>query len=241
MQIYNSGTLKYCNKCGRILCETSRGLWCPNCGIYCKGEDQSNMKFLEKQDDLFDDKEYLTQLKNVYQKDHKKDVQTSYVKCCKEIHNQDNVAIGPYTIWCSEYPGNKKVQRRIPDLGIYLASVWMDISPVWSTGTRRGINFGLAMYPAVFIDWADMDVVDFEVLCKTVDYAIMHLKRNKKVEIGCFGGHGRTGTFLACIMAKVEGLSGQDAINKVRETYCHSAIETKRQEDLIKRYAEYIS
>ncbi len=51
----------------------------------------------------------------------------------------------------------------------------------------------------------------------------------QRVEIGCYGGHGRTGTALACL-AVLCGQAPDEAVSWVRGTYCERAVETDEQE-----------
>jgi len=62
---------------------------------------------------------------------------------------------------------------------------------------------------------------------KLVTWTIAQLKAGKKVHAGCIGGHGRTGTFLAAIVAELDGEA--DPIAYVRTHYCSRAIETTEQ------------
>jgi protein-tyrosine phosphatase len=48
------------------------------------------------------------------------------------------------------------------------------------------------------------------------------------VEIGCIGGHGRTGTALACL-AFLSGVQRQEAVPWVKANYCSSAVESPEQ------------
>jgi hypothetical protein len=57
----------------------------------------------------------------------------------------------------------------------------------------------------------------------------------ERVEIACAGGHGRTGTALACL-AVLDGLSGREAITYIREHYDPRAIETPLQRRFITRF-----
>ena len=50
----------------------------------------------------------------------------------------------------------------------------------------------------------------------------------ERVEVGCLGGHGRTGTALACL-AVLAGHAGDDAVNWARANYCSDAVETTEQ------------
>jgi hypothetical protein len=50
----------------------------------------------------------------------------------------------------------------------------------------------------------------------------------ERVEIACHGGHGRTGTALACL-AVLDGVPGREAVGYVREHYAARAVETPWQ------------
>ena len=50
----------------------------------------------------------------------------------------------------------------------------------------------------------------------------------------CVGGHGRTGTTLACLMV-AGGLTADEAIHRVRTTYGKKAAETSVQEKYVGR------
>jgi protein-tyrosine phosphatase len=58
----------------------------------------------------------------------------------------------------------------------------------------------------------------------------------RRVEIGCAGGHGRTGTTLAGLLV-LQGLSPRSAIRRVRRAYCEEAIESREQEALVRDIA----
>lgn len=58
-----------------------------------------------------------------------------------------------------------------------------------------------------------------------------------RVAVSCIGSHGRTGTFLACILG-VMGVAGEEAMKAVRAGHCNEAIETKEQEQYIIAVAE---
>ena len=57
-------------------------------------------------------------------------------------------------------------------------------------------------------------------------------RAGEKVELGCLGGHGRTGTALACL-AVLGGYPHEEAFAWVRADYCPSAIETAEQEAFV--------
>ena len=70
-----------------------------------------------------------------------------------------------------------------------------------------------------------------------VKYVRMMLNNATKspIEIGCVGAHGRTGTFMALVLVE-SGYTADEAIKIVRKDYCKHAIETVKQEEMIKEY-----
>jgi hypothetical protein len=107
-----------------------------------------------------------------------------------------------------------------PDFGLYLDPMWQ---PTW---------------PATHLDWPDFgvpkraheaDTLIGEVFCRA--------KRGERVEVGCIGGHGRTGTVLAC-MAVLAGVPASQAVKWVREHYCPRAVQEPSQEYWMERFAE---
>ncbi|WP_424889100.1 protein-tyrosine phosphatase family protein [Streptomyces sp. XH2] len=57
----------------------------------------------------------------------------------------------------------------------------------------------------------------------------------ERVEIACAGGHGRTGTALACL-AVLDGVPSQHAVAYVREHYAPRAVETPWQRHYVSRF-----
>jgi hypothetical protein len=111
-----------------------------------------------------------------------------------------------------------------PDFGLYLDACW---SPSCL---------------AYLLDWPDMGIpYKWDV---AADAIIDTFKKAKNlgmwVEIGCIGGHGRTGTVLAC-MAVLAGLSHKQAIKYVRKNYCEKAIEAREQEWFVEWFDKFIN
>lgn len=83
---------------------------------------------------------------------------------------------------------------------------------------------------ANFIDWQDYGLpYDYYSACISIIDAYKKAADGLWVEVGCIGGHGRTGTALAC-MAVLGGVDADKAVAWVREAYCDHAVETKDQE-----------
>ena len=58
----------------------------------------------------------------------------------------------------------------------------------------------------------------------------------ERVEVGCAGGVGRTGTALACI-AVLDGVPAGEAVRYVRRHYHPRAVETFRQRRFVGRFS----
>lgn len=85
--------------------------------------------------------------------------------------------------------------------------------------------------PELEISWRDGDVPalsmqDWEHLIKDFE----HFKG--RVLVHCIGGHGRTGTFCAILLA-LTGALRKDPVQWLRKNYCEKAVETKRQFDYL--------
>lgn len=128
---------------------------------------------------------------------------------------------------CGELPGGAQVvaasfdpqapyaREDVPDHGLYLDRRW---DPPW---------------PHEHVDWPDFGVpADAEELNDKLRSALARCRAGQRVEIGCLGGHGRTGTALACL-ARLDGVPAGDAVAWVREHYCRQAVETVDQEAFV--------
>src|SRR5579884_3411793 len=91
--------------------------------------------------------------------------------------------------WLQRKPGEP-----VPDFGLYLDPAW---APTW---------------PAVLLDWPDLGVpTDRAEADRQIRAAYERAKAGERVEVACIGGHGRTGTVLAC-MAILAGVPAQEAV-----------------------------
>jgi Protein-tyrosine phosphatase len=102
-----------------------------------------------------------------------------------------------------------------PDYGLYLDRCWQ---PPWAHD---------------YLDWLDFAVPDDAAKVANVLRMLLDRARGgERVEIGCLGGHGRTGTALACL-AVLSGLPSGEAVDWVRSNYCPEAVETADQEAFV--------
>jgi protein-tyrosine phosphatase len=70
------------------------------------------------------------------------------------------------------------------------------------------------------------------LLLEALRAVLERARAGESVEIGCVGGHGRTGTALAWL-AFLTGPHAADAVAWVRAHYCPRAVETAAQERFI--------
>lgn len=98
-----------------------------------------------------------------------------------------------------------------PDFGVYFDSRW---APPWDHA---------------HVDWPDFGVpADPGDLAAVLRGLLERARGGERVEVGCVGGHGRTGTALA-YLAVLAGHPAADAVEWVRATYCAHAVETQEQ------------
>jgi len=87
------------------------------------------------------------------------------------------------------------------------------------------------------IDWPDFGVPrDRDAAAAQIRAAFARARAGARVEVGCAGGLGRTGTVLAC-MAVLAGVPVPEAVQWVRQSYDARAVETDDQEEWIAWFA----
>ena len=107
------------------------------------------------------------------------------------------------------------------------AIVGLYLDPLWEPG-----------WPSTLLDWPDFGVpketgaADAEIRA-----AFERARTGEQVEVACVGGHGRTGTVLAC-MAVLAGVPGDRAVEWVRARYCVRAVQEPSQQYWVERFAE---
>jgi protein-tyrosine phosphatase len=101
------------------------------------------------------------------------------------------------------------------DFGLYMDRRW---EPTWPADTIEWEDFGLPARP--------------EEAVAQIRSAFERARAGQRVEIGCLGGTGRTGTVLAC-MAVLAGVDAESSIEWVRAHYKPTAVETRDQEQWV--------
>ena len=98
------------------------------------------------------------------------------------------------------------------DFGLYADPGW---APTW---------------PSDMIDWPDFGwPTDASKAATQIHDAFERARSGQRVEVGCIGALGRTGTILAC-MATLAGVDPNDAETWVHEHYNADAIEPGQPE-----------
>lgn len=108
------------------------------------------------------------------------------------------------------------------DFGLYMDPSWR---PTWSADLIAWPDFGVPEHPRR----AAEQIID----------AFGRARSGQRVEIGCIGGKGRTGTVLAC-MAVLAGVPADDAVAWVRSHYHPEAVETSAQAAWVKWFASRV-
>ena len=118
---------------------------------------------------------------------------------------------------------DRENEDEAPDWGLYLDSIWRPTSM------------------AGFIEWEDFGLpTNWQVAARMIVDAYRRAMADYWVEVSCIGGHGRTGTVLAC-MAVLSGKTPDEAIQYVRGSYCKKAIETDEQEWYVSYFNAYVN
>jgi len=107
------------------------------------------------------------------------------------------------------------------DFGLYFDPLWR---PTW---------------PAEVVVWGGLGVPqEPERAAAQICQVFARAQRGERVEIGCVGGLGRTGTALAC-MAILAGVPPGSAVAWVRTHYDPHAVDTSEQEDWVLWFASH--
>lgn len=133
-------------------------------------------------------------------------------------------------------PANQPVDVEWPDVGFYLDGSWSQTTMLCSPGFRprfaRYKPSKLMIYP-----WPDLGAPREPArFRRALHWLLRQATEGKRIEIGCAGGHGRTGATLAGLLI-LQGMTANRAIRKVRREYCHDAVETKTQTKMLQRLA----
>lgn len=103
--------------------------------------------------------------------------------------------------------------------------------------SRRIIELDFLHYPIV-----DLSVPTMGQLDGLVDCVIERIQGGDVLYLHCWGGRGRAGTVGACVLGKMYGLSGEEALERVQRAFDtrndggRKSPETGEQHDLVMKY-----
>lgn len=120
------------------------------------------------------------------------------------------------------------------DYGFYLDDLWTSNRITASPGIELPVaarNPRIIHYPCVD-QHAPGDIKSFKAM---MEWILEQIDEGKKVDVGCIGGHGRTGLVLSCLLV-TQGMGPWDAMEKIRSEYCTEAVESYTQEDFIGKF-----
>ncbi len=101
--------------------------------------------------------------------------------------------------------------------------------PWQSNGNEGPVEF---LFPITDMS-VPKDVKNFKAMIK---WMAKQLEDGKRIQVGCIGGHGRTGLVLAALV-QVTGTAPKNAIQWVRKHHCKKAVESASQiKFLMKHY-----
>ncbi len=122
-------------------------------------------------------------------------------------------------------------ELKVVDLGFYLDDLWAGDGPMtspglsidWASQTEDNAK-DTVLYPCAD-KCAPADLQEFR---RAIHWLLSKIDEGSVVEVGCLGGHGRTGLVLASLLV-CQGAETAEAMKKVREDYCSEAIESSEQ------------
>ncbi|WP_050374608.1 hypothetical protein [Streptomyces acidiscabies] len=141
----------------------------------------------------------------------------------KDRHFRTRYRVGGLTVWGTSLDSP---ERRLAaphaspaDFGLYLDERWRG-----ETDARR----------PYFVFWPTLAApVESALLIARVRELAVEIRGGATLEVACFGGHGRTGTALACLDMAVAGVSARAAVERVRREYCRHAVGSAELERFV--------
>lgn len=92
-------------------------------------------------------------------------------------------------------------------------------------------------WPSRWLRWPDFWLPTDRMAAQALLREAWEKAGDERVEIGCWGGRGRTGTALACI-AVLDGVPPAEAVAYVRAHYDPKAAETPWQRNYVARFSQ---
>ena len=152
---------------------------------------------------------------------------TPIVREC--THNRTPFSFNEHTLYLSgSMDRNTEAQGPEPTVAVYLDGGWLKGRVLSNNGMQKTEGDPHIVY----LNWPDYGAVPVSQLMGVAQWALDRLDEGHTLEVGCAGGHGRTGTFVTGMMV-LTGFHPKEAIKEIRANYCHKAVESKAQEELL--------
>jgi hypothetical protein len=145
---------------------------------------------------------------------------------CKN-HPELNIGGGIFT-------GGKNIEQiQKSDLYVCLDYQYLPSNYIFDSSQKTHLNGKLRI---VFAPFQDMGIPKKENLKIVINKIIPVLKKGGRVHVQCIGGHGRTGTVLACLIHKIN--KETNPVNWVKHNYCEKAVESYAQVVFISEFTK---
>lgn len=150
--------------------------------------------------------------------------------CTHRTDGEDKpVTIGGHTIWAG---GGLYLSKE--DLGDF--DHWINLR---AEQTPKNIAFGeydstSGIIYLPIVDYGIVDEVNWGTWKMVLDVTYQQMTVGITKIVFCAGGHGRTGLFLASLLAMVEP-EIDDPVAEIRRRYCQKAVETAEQHAQVMR------
>jgi len=105
-----------------------------------------------------------------------------------------------------------------------------------STGRNLAAFYASQGLQVVHCPIPDFSIPDWRALENALAVVQAHAQAGVNVAVHCYAGVGRTGTFMACLAAKLMGMSGAEAIAWVRQ-HIPDALENQDQVQFVLEFA----
>lgn len=125
--------------------------------------------------------------------------------------------------------GSNPYDLNCADTLILLDKMYLPVKVVDSNGEFKSDQ------RVIYFPITDMDVPkNVGQFNELIDIIHADLMCGKSVHVQCIGGHGRTGTVIACYVGKYRNV--KNPVKWVREKYCEEAVESWKQIEFISTF-----
>jgi atypical dual specificity phosphatase len=121
---------------------------------------------------------------------------------------------------------------------------WLADHGIKSVVTVREVALPSGWFDGSDIDYLHLQVEDYgapaiEEIDQAVGFIEQQISNNRPVMVHCAAGKGRTGTVLAAYLVKNQGMTAEQAIDRVRSMRPGS-VQSVSQETAVSMYEEYL-